>query len=82
VSVIINVKCLTKNLIENWRYKILSQIFTITYHDHISYVVLFKLLRLVKMLSGNNYTILHAMPPIVDDAKKYAIILSDVVINM
>ena len=81
MSVIITVKCLTKNLIGNWRYKILSQIFTITYHDHISYVVLFKL-RLVKMLSGNNYTILHAMPPIVDDAKKYAVILSDVVINM
>ena len=34
------------------------------------------------MLSGNNYTMLHAMPPIVDDAKKYAVILPDVVINM
>ena len=80
MSVIITVK-LTKNLIGNWRYKILSQIFTMTYHDHISHVVLFKL-RLVKMLSGNNYTIFHATPPIVDDTEKYAVILSDVVINM
>lgn len=32
------------------------------------------------MLSGNNYTMLHVMPPLVDDAKKYAVILPDVVI--
>jgi len=45
------------------------------YHTVISYIVLFKW-RLVKVLSGNNYTILHAVPPI------YAVILPDVVINM
>lgn len=44
--------------------------------------MLFKRRRVVKMLSGNDYTMLHAVPPIVDDAKKYAVILPDVIINL
>lgn len=63
-------------------YIVLSQIFTVIYHGYISYIMLFKRRRLVKMLSGNDYTMFHAMPRIVDDAKKYAVILPDVVINM
>lgn len=49
--------------------------------------MLFKRWLLFKRLSGNNYAVLYpskprTVPRSVDDAKKYAVILPDVVINM